>query len=177
MSEFNKRLEALETANRRLRRCLFLLTVVATVAVSMGASNCWYKCIRSERFVLVDSTGKQRAVLGLNEGGHPELVMHTQNGQGTQAAFGLTNRGHGHLRMLGANGRGVAKMSATPDNQTIEFGDSKLISLTYSGNGPRITLNAENEAKLEIGRLSTDWVIRTAKSNGEYTELHREPLQ
>lgn len=77
MPLIESRLHALERQNRRLRLALFLLAITVTAAFALGfsrgqnASDSYEPSaeVKAQRFVLVDSSGREQAVLGLGANG------------------------------------------------------------------------------------------------------------
>ena len=69
------RLEALENANRRLRRGGVVAVLLASALVLTGAlpSGNTRVAVEAERFVLRDASGRVRAALGLRGDGSPSL--------------------------------------------------------------------------------------------------------
>lgn len=80
-SELEKRINKLETQNRRFKRGAMFSFIAITVAGLMGASA--YSCCeyRGRSFILVDESGEQRAILKLHSG-EPVLEMTGSSGRG-----------------------------------------------------------------------------------------------
>jgi hypothetical protein len=88
-----ERLEKLEkelTGAKRRSRVMLVATVMAVAVVFLlgAGGEAVQKVVRAERFELMDSTGKLRAVLGLTESGQPALGLWDQDGK-ARAVLGL----------------------------------------------------------------------------------------
>jgi hypothetical protein len=87
MSENTVDLSAVLTRLQKLERKLRVWEIVAAIAFVCLAtfSVTWYLseqgALSTERFVLVDKTGKERATLGLDAEGAPSLVFYNDNGR------------------------------------------------------------------------------------------------
>jgi hypothetical protein len=87
MSENNADLSAIHNRLQHLERDSRLWKIIAAIAfVALGSfSMIWYSseqgALKTERFVLVDQAGKERATLGLDAEGAPSLVFYNNNGR------------------------------------------------------------------------------------------------
>ena len=79
--DLNHRIDRLERENRRMKRFGLAVLVVVGLVVSLGQATPPPEVVRAEKFVLVDQNGKQRATLGIENGG-PALVLGDTRGRG-----------------------------------------------------------------------------------------------
>ena len=130
------RIEALERQNRRLKQfAASVLLFLATFAV-MGVSGP-SRTIEAQRFVLTDSVGRTRAVLGL-EKGSPTLILYTDKGKpGVQLVEYGSENPVPALKMLNANGESLADLH--PGGLYIGASSSQNVALTL-GIWPSLTM-------------------------------------
>lgn len=87
MPESNSDLTAIYSRLQKLEHTLRLWKIVAVIAfVLLGTfSITWYlaeqDALSTERFVLLDKQGKERATLGLDAEGAPSLVFYNNSGR------------------------------------------------------------------------------------------------
>jgi hypothetical protein len=76
------RVDRLERENRRIKRLGLTALVVACLLIALGQARPQQpEVVRATKFVLVDEGGKQRATLGVENGG-PALVLEDTRGRG-----------------------------------------------------------------------------------------------
>jgi hypothetical protein len=94
------RLERIEKENRRLNRAALVLSLVAGVIVLLGAARPMPDIIRAQKFVVVNASGKEKAVLEeralhlYDDEGMKRVDLGADSGQRAGAALSLYNQ-HG----------------------------------------------------------------------------------
>jgi hypothetical protein len=118
-----KRLERLENENRRIK-CIAAATLFGAVALLvMGQSkpDNIAKVIDAERFVVRDTSGAVRAVLGVNPDGNMGLEVRDRNGK-AGVALGMGANGNPALRLDGKEGKtGIALGVRSDNTSAMEF--------------------------------------------------------
>lgn len=128
--ELNDRLEKLEGENKRLKRFAIagvaLLGVVGLSSMAMSgkfsaASVC--KTVWAERFVLQDSSGRERGVITAYEtGGTPVFSLLDEKGK-KAISFGVAETGKAYVEIPGAEGAVRSHFGISPEGHaTIEKG-------------------------------------------------------
>jgi hypothetical protein len=98
-----RRLERLERENKQLRRAGVAALAVTGVALLASATTVC-KTVWAERFVLKDSSSRERAVLTAYEtGGAPKLSLLDEQGK-EALTFGVGNDGVAFLELPGGEG-------------------------------------------------------------------------
>src|SRR5690349_18914291 len=99
-----ERLEAIERANRRLRRLVSALAVLLGEVVGRPEIVETKKTIvEAEQFVLRAADGKVRATLALRDSNTAGLDLYDANGKG-RAGLDLNGEGHPNLWLAAADG-------------------------------------------------------------------------
>jgi hypothetical protein len=118
-----KRLERLEKENRWIK-CIGAATLFGAVALLiMGQSkpDNIAKVVDAERFVVRDSSGAVRAVLGVNPDGNMGLEVRDKNGK-AGVALGMGANGNPALRLDGKEGKtGIALGVRSDNSSAMEF--------------------------------------------------------
>jgi hypothetical protein len=176
MQAILQRIEALERANKRLKRTGLAVGLAAVVVLGMGQGRP-SQTVEANRFVLVDSGGVKRAELALpgpngvlsffDSGGSPTTVLSPEGyvvfGQamrfGTRMArIALTKAGlyftddHGEvvINLGGLKDENFKAMSASPSLEL--FGSSEKLRVELGASGSREYLTfGHNDARLEAG--------------------------
>ena len=131
-----QRVERLERANHRLK--LGMLAVVAGLAavVCLAATKPAAKVMRAERFEVVDSTGRARAVFGERSNGELGLAVFGKDG-GVRAMLAVIADGSTELALRDQRGRVRAALSVWPDGTPrLALFDSEGKSRGVLGVGP-----------------------------------------
>jgi len=106
--ELAERVQKLEDENRRLksltRRWGLGLAAIGGAAVLMSMTTAMCKTVWAERFVLQDSSGRERGVITAYEtGGVPKFTLFDAKGS-SALAFGVDEKGRSFLEVPGAEG-------------------------------------------------------------------------
>jgi len=72
----NNRLEKLERQNRLFKRISVLFLIVACTMFLMGQKSDQPRTVEAERFILLDSKGKVRTELSVDDFGKPHLIVY-----------------------------------------------------------------------------------------------------
>jgi hypothetical protein len=124
--QMHARLERLERENRRIKLAggAALLAAVALVLMGESKPDSIAKAVDAERFVVRDTSGTVRAVLGVNPDGNMGLEIRDANGK-AGAALGMGTNGNPALRLDGRAGKtGIALGVRSNNNPAMEFYDN-----------------------------------------------------
>jgi hypothetical protein len=98
MQAILQRIERLEADNRRLRRAMLGVALLAAVVLAMGQARP-RRTVEADEFVLRDKAGRKRALLGFDSSGHPSLTFYAENSNFTASLDGADEAS---LILLGA---------------------------------------------------------------------------
>jgi hypothetical protein len=117
------RLEGLERENRRIK-CIggaALFGIVALLVMGQSKPDQIAKVIDAERFVVRDTSGAVRAVLGVNPDGNMGLEVRDRNGK-AGVTLGMGANGNPALRLDGKDGKtGIALGVRSDNSSAMEF--------------------------------------------------------
>jgi hypothetical protein len=103
----DQRIENLERQNQRLRRAL-LLSPVAALLLGAGAVEVkdWKgKSVTAEKFILVDSNGRERAALFTGKGAEPVLEFYNKDHSLLLNAGKSPDNGVGFIQFFDSTGK------------------------------------------------------------------------
>jgi hypothetical protein len=139
------RLERIERQNYRLRQ-IGLLLLVLWGAVFWMAQKRPVRIQDAQKFLLKDTSGRNRAELGIFPGG-PALVFYDLSGNPT-LSVGIQEDGPGVV-LMAANEQRVANLSSTPTGPILTLYDhagAKRLNLSVTAQGPALGLLGEKGA-------------------------------
>jgi hypothetical protein len=152
-----ERLERLEKENRRLRMLVLALIVLAGAGVALSAVSgvraqapAWRRTVEAEKFVLRDSSGKRRAVLGMAAGA-PDLILYDASGK-TRAS----------LDMFGGE----------PGLEFYDASDTKRVWLDGSADGPSLTLRDSGGFESVIGHVALQTPTTGSQISSSAASIH-----
>lgn len=140
-----ERLDRLEKQNRRLRRAIAFLMIIAACLLFVGARFGKGRTLTASRIVLKDDTGTTRAILGMRSAG-PGLILYDENGENVEALLTVLETGP-VLSLCDAKGTTRVLLGVTPKGATLAFNDShgKLrAEMGFSSNSPNMTFFRPN---------------------------------
>ena len=117
------RVQELEQTALRWKRIGIATAALAGVATLASMAPALCKTVYGERFVLQDSSGRERAVMTAYEtGGLPQFTLMDQNGK-QALSFGVADNGRGYIEVPGNEGKAVRSHFAigAEGNATIEM--------------------------------------------------------
>lgn len=120
------RLERLETQNRRLKRIVLGVLLLGVVVVLLGAADePKVKTVETDRLILRDKFGRQRAVLQITGGdadSSPALILYDEN-ERPRVGLGVNKDGPG-LYFTDANGKHRAVLSRNNEGIGLDLLDA-----------------------------------------------------
>lgn len=111
-----QRLDRLERENRRVKRVGAVVLVGIAAAALMGQARTAGRKMEAERFVVLDSSGKRRAELGVWPDGWAGLAIFDLDGKG-RAGLRLAPDGAPSLALFDPDGKKRAELYAEPNNK------------------------------------------------------------
>ena len=126
-NQVTRRLERLESENRRIKRlgAAAFFGAVALLIMGQSKSDHISKVVDAERFVVRDASGAVRAVLGVNPNGNMGLEVRDKNGK-AGVALGMGTNGNPALRLDGKQGKtGIALGVRSDNSSAMEFYDTE----------------------------------------------------
>jgi hypothetical protein len=174
-----ERLERLEKQNRWLRMLVLALIFLAGGGVMLSVVSgvraqapAWKRTVEAGKFVLRDSSGKTRAMLGMIPTG-PVLRMYDTSGT-PRAALSVSEVGAG-LGLYDTSGqmRAVLDMFAGNQNLTLlDASGAQLARLDGSADGPSLTLQDSGGFKSVVGHVALQTPATGEQSQSSAASIH-----
>jgi len=120
-----QRLEKLERQNRRMKLAGLGALIIAGAILLMGQTSGPRALseVKANSFLLVDGSGRTRAVLHMMEHGGPGLALYDENGK-ARAVLGVVSDGTPVFGLYGANGNMRATLTAFSDGSKLDLFDA-----------------------------------------------------
>ena len=150
-----RRIETLETANRRLRRVGVAVAVAVVVVLGMGQAKP-SRSVEGQEFILRDTAGRERAALRM-AGDSPEFAL--KDDHGTKLAVLKLDRSGPSLLLLNTEGKLGAGMLADAKRARLDLFDlsgqqvaeaKSQLTLEVSGSSPSVELGEAGGARRAI---------------------------
>lgn len=142
LQDIRRRIETLESANRRLRRAGLAIALVAVVVVAMGQAKPT-RSVEAQEFILRDTSGRERAALRM-VGDSPEFVLEDRR-ERKLAVLRLDGSRSPVLSFYGRDGEESMKLSEYLFQLGGETDKAGLVQITAASAGPTIDTKASPE--------------------------------